>query len=193
MKKQKKAFTMIELLVVITIIAIVSIFTYTPYIYYKNKASLNVSTKTLAQSLYLARSMAINWVSTWTWTENKNMDIWLFLEAWKNKNKIILYWYTWSLNTSNIENWKELKKIFLENNVWINWIRKKEEWTFSSWALFYFSAIRWVPSIYLEDNSWNLKTASGSEFVVNISYKWTSLDTLKKDVSYNKETFVIDY
>ena len=39
MKKiQKKAFTMIELLVVITIIAIVSIFTYTPYIYYKNNS-----------------------------------------------------------------------------------------------------------------------------------------------------------
>jgi prepilin-type N-terminal cleavage/methylation domain-containing protein len=58
--KNKKAFTMMELLVVITIIALVSVFTYTPYIYYKNKALVNFSTKTLAQSIYTARSLAIN-------------------------------------------------------------------------------------------------------------------------------------
>ena len=67
MKKinNKNAFSLIELMVVMTIMSIVSIFTYAPYMLYKNKAGVNVVTKEIAQDLYLARSMAINWTTIW--------------------------------------------------------------------------------------------------------------------------------
>ncbi len=191
MKKQKKAFSLIELIVVITIIAMVSIFTYTPYILYKNKAWVNVVTKQIAQDLYLARNMAINWISTWTGTTNKNLSVWLYLEAWKNK-KIIFYWYSWSLDINNITNWEILKENIIENNIQINWIKA---WAnYSSWALFFFSAITWEPKIYLWDDETSLsKNTANSEFTINVWYKGVDNWILSKEISYNKKTFVRDY
>jgi Tfp pilus assembly protein FimT len=176
-----------EIMVVIVIMAIVSIFTYTPYMLYKNKAWVNVVVKEIAQDLYLARSMAINWTTTWTGTTNKNLSIWLYLEAWKNK-KIKFYWYSWSLDTSDItKNSILLKENLIENNIQINNISS------ASWALFFFSAITWKPEIYLK-NSWSFWTASTNTwFTINVSYKWTTAGILSKEITYNKSTFVIDY
>lgn len=187
MKNKKNAFSLMELIVVITIMAIVSIFTYTPYMLYKNKAWVNVVAKEIAQDLYLARSMAINWTSAWTWSQNKNLSIWLYLEAWENK-KIIFYWYSWSLHISDIsKNSILLKENRIENNIQINNISS------NSWALFFFSAIKWEPKIYLKNSSWNFLAASTNTwFTIDISYKWTSASILSKKITYNKSTFVID-
>lgn len=185
-KKNKSAFTLIELLVVMTIIWLVTMFTYWPYLFYKKKASLRVAVKEISQDLYLARSMAINWISSWTWVNSKNYSVWLFLDSWENKN-IIFYWYTWSnFNISSFTNWEILKKIPMENNIEIKDISSK------SWALFYFSAIKWEPKVFLWDSS-NLTESWWVEYKINISYKWTNSDILLKKIKYNTKTFVIDY
>jgi type II secretory pathway pseudopilin PulG len=182
-----------EIMVVIVIMAIVSIFTYTPYMLYKNKAWVNVAVKEIAQDLYLARSMAINWTSSWTGTTNKNLSIWLYLEAWEWK-KIKFLWFSWAtdFDISNFSHWKLLKTNTIENNIQINSI--EAWWTSYSWALFFFNSITWKPEIYLKDSLGNFWTASTNTwFTINVSYKWTSAGILSKEINYNKSTFVIDY
>ncbi|MFC1798000.1 prepilin-type N-terminal cleavage/methylation domain-containing protein [Patescibacteria group bacterium] len=56
----KKAFTMIELMITITIIGILTMVTYAPYNYYQNKGKLKITAREVSQLLYEARNMAIN-------------------------------------------------------------------------------------------------------------------------------------
>ncbi len=185
----KKAFSLMEIMVVITIMAIVSIFTYAPYMLYKNKAWVNVVVKEIAQDLYLARSMAINWISAWTGTTNKNLSVWLYLEAWKWKKIKFLWYKKWATKNEISGSWIiEIKTNIIENSIQINSINS------SSWALFFFNAITWNPEIYLgKDESHLVKDTTNSDFTINVSYKGTSQDILSKEIEYNKNTFVIDY
>jgi len=48
----KKAFTLIELMIAITIVVILTMATYAPYNYYQNKAKLKVTTREISQILY---------------------------------------------------------------------------------------------------------------------------------------------
>jgi prepilin-type N-terminal cleavage/methylation domain-containing protein len=57
---QKKAFTLIELLIAITIFFILTLITYVPYNFYMNKVKVRNTIKEISQSLYEARNMAIN-------------------------------------------------------------------------------------------------------------------------------------
>jgi prepilin-type N-terminal cleavage/methylation domain-containing protein len=58
--KTKKGFTLIELVITITIITIVSMVSYAPYNYYKNKSKLKNSASKITQLLYDSRNMAVN-------------------------------------------------------------------------------------------------------------------------------------
>jgi type II secretory pathway pseudopilin PulG len=57
--KNKKAFTLIELMVVITIMIIMVMAVHTPYQVYKNKQKVRNSTKIITQALYESRAKAI--------------------------------------------------------------------------------------------------------------------------------------
>jgi prepilin-type N-terminal cleavage/methylation domain-containing protein len=56
----KKAFTLIEFMIAITIISILMVMTYAPYNYYSNKAKVRVTAKEISQSLYESRNLAIH-------------------------------------------------------------------------------------------------------------------------------------
>jgi prepilin-type N-terminal cleavage/methylation domain-containing protein len=62
--KSKKGFTLIELMVTITIAGILSLTVYAPYQYYSEKQKVKNSAKIVTQTLYEARSLAINGVNT---------------------------------------------------------------------------------------------------------------------------------
>ena len=56
----KKAFTLIELIISITIVVILTVTSYAPYSYYQNKAKLKITTREISQLLYDSRNMAMN-------------------------------------------------------------------------------------------------------------------------------------
>jgi prepilin-type N-terminal cleavage/methylation domain-containing protein len=58
--KNIKAFSLLELIVVITLIGIMLLATYAPYSYYQTKAKVRMTIRDVAQSIYEARNMAIN-------------------------------------------------------------------------------------------------------------------------------------
>jgi len=57
---EKKAFTLIELMVVITIMFILSMMIYAPYQHYQTKQKVRNSAKVVTQTLQQARNLAIN-------------------------------------------------------------------------------------------------------------------------------------
>jgi prepilin-type N-terminal cleavage/methylation domain-containing protein len=56
----KKAFTLIELIITITIVAILTMLSYAPYNYYQNKSKLKITTREISQLLYESRNIAVN-------------------------------------------------------------------------------------------------------------------------------------
>jgi prepilin-type N-terminal cleavage/methylation domain-containing protein len=58
--KNNKAFTLLELIVVITIFGIMLLATYIPYSYYQTKAKVKMAVKDISQNIYESRNMAIN-------------------------------------------------------------------------------------------------------------------------------------
>jgi len=64
MKKQTSAFTLIELIIVMTIIGIVSIATYFPYAHHQKKTLVAQALREIAQSLSEARNLALHGLDT---------------------------------------------------------------------------------------------------------------------------------
>jgi prepilin-type N-terminal cleavage/methylation domain-containing protein len=58
--EKNKAFTLIELMVAITIFFVMLGAAYAPYQYYMNKAKVRNTMKEISSSLYEARNMAVN-------------------------------------------------------------------------------------------------------------------------------------
>ena len=101
--RDKKAFTLIELIVSISILVIVMMFSYAPYNLYQNRAKVKLATREVAQSLYEAKNMAISWVK---WKNNsddskqefKNKSVWVFLTSEETKDsKINFYLFSISI------------------------------------------------------------------------------------------------
>lgn len=58
--KPNKAFTLIELLIAITIFFLISVMSYAPYNFYQKKVAIKNTGKQIAQTILRAKNMAVN-------------------------------------------------------------------------------------------------------------------------------------
>ena len=196
------AFTLIELLVSMTIIFIVIMTTYIPYNYYQNKAKLRQSTREIAQSLYEARNMAINWISKnmpVNWISNdSNLSIWIYFdssESSKNTIKFFSYPYEFDPNKTKILNNGNTLKTLQLQHIQINSVGWLEDWAFktSSWWLFFFKSITWSGSYYYWEWS-NKKEIISDDGIIKIkfSYKNSTSPDLQREICYYTKTYISD-
>lgn len=193
MLNNNKAFTMIELMIAITIVAFLMIATYAPYSYYQNKAKVKIATREISQVLYEAKNMAINWAVYSTW----NISIWVYFDNTHN-NKIKIFSYTHNILESDIDRNTSLpdiniiKEVKIQNSVEIDNI--DVDWILKDNFLFFFDSISWELKYY----SWNMWvkeeiTPVSDNVDINISYKWSSSSNLQRTLSYYTTTNIIDY
>jgi len=185
--KNKKAFTLLELMIVITIVWIVSIMVYAPYNYFQKKAELKIWAKTVAKTLSEARNNAIFWVSS----GSTNQSVWVYFE--KQKNNIKIYNYPYSFWTwSQIDLWDDYLK--QEIDIWKNIVFDKIE--DKKKVLFLFSAISGNLNIF-EFDSWNkidLVDQNWDNIIdINISYKQANTPALQKTIKYYTKTYISDF
>ncbi len=183
----KKWFTLIELMIVVTIVWIMMMMVYAPYNYYKKKAQVKIAAKNIEKVLYIARNNAIYWANSSSW----NLSVWVYFEKWKNELKVFNYpfnYWTWA----EITLWNNLLKE--EINIWKDIELWQIEW--QAKVLFLFSAINGKENIF-DLSSWSktILTDSWSDNIINIdfSYKWATLGPLSKTLKYYLKTHISDY
>ncbi len=184
----KKWFTLIELMISITILVILTMVSYAPYSYYQNKASLKITTREVSQLLYESRNMAINWAID----NNSNVSIWVYFDTNSISNNIVkVFSYPHDVNTLNILNnewWdvKLLKTLILKKWIAIDYLHGNPN------ILFFFNSITWELTYY----SWNGYTRNRIEddqISINFSFKWSTSPNLNRTINYFTNTNIIDY
>lgn len=184
----KRAFTLIELVISITIIVILTMVSYAPYNYYQNKAKLKVTTREVSQLLYESRNMAVNWVVWTLW----NMSIWVYFDtsvSWNNQIKVFSYPHDIiHLDITYLEWWdvKLIKTLVLKKWIQIDDIESMDNLLFVfdaiTWDLKYYNWIWWSRNIIVENN-----------ISINFSYKGSSSPNLNRTINYFTNTNIIDY
>jgi len=170
------AFTLIELIVVITIIGIISVSTYLPYAHHQKKVLLKQAAREVTQSLRDARSLAINWLDTWSW----NVNVALYLEA---DSRDILYYsypYNETLLLTDLASRDTYKTKLLPLWVSIDSIASH------SWVLFTFDSVTgswWYDPVI----SWV------GELDITLSYNQSTSPTLQKNIIYYTNSYISDY
>ena len=184
----KKAFTLIELIVVILIIAVLMLLSYAPYNYFQNKAKLKNTTREVSQLLYESRNMALNW-SIWSvW----NVTIGVYFDTSSlEKNKIKVFSYPFDideLNIINIEWWdiKLVKTLILQKWIQLDSIESKTNF------LFVFEAITGDTKYYSWDGWWR-SVVTEDDIDIDVSFKWSTSSNLQKTITYFTNTNIIDY
>lgn len=168
-----KAFTLIELIVVITIMIILTSMAYIPFSHYKLKQEVRNSAKIVSQTLIQARNSAIYWLSNSGW----NLDIWVLFKNWKWT--IWLYWFPIKDNIwdyLNPDNKYFLKNIALEKNITIS----------SSWGLILYKAITW---------SWILKwnfNRDWDKVILKVGLKNSNSWIMSNKIIYYPKTYISD-
>lgn len=181
MKKiSHKAFTLIELMVVITIMLIMTLAAYAPYQLYQTKQKVRNSVKIVTQSLYEARNMAINWTSSWSY----NVDIWVLFEH--DASEVVYYQREYS--DDNSKNYNELKRVQLAQWVEITKVNWWASWFFwfdsVSWSWTYFENVP-LPAVV---NT----TISSDKINIQMWFKWAETWLLTWEVDYYTKTYVAD-
>lgn len=186
--KSKKAFTLIELVIAISIIVILSVLSYAPYNYYSNKAKLKIVSKEVSQLLYEARNRAVNG-SVWS---SWNVSIWVYFDTsvnWNYKAKLLSFPHdidNWDISYFESWNIKLIKTLEFKNWIYLSDIEGRDN------ILFFFDSITWDLKYYTW-NLWVKNTISDDKLDLNFSYKHSSSPNLNKTITYISSTNIIDY
>lgn len=171
-------FTLIELLIVITIMLIISLTVFAPYAHYMNKAKIKYTNKELSQVIYEAKNMAKNWSVSYSW----NVSVGIYFE----KDAYSLYSYKHDIANINItpENGQLIRKYMLQPWVQIDNFAWENKW------IIFFRSITWSGMI-LAGNSYSV--VWNNELLIDFSYKWSQNDSLKNSLQYFQDTQIVDY
>lgn len=174
--QSKKAFTMIEIMIVITIIAILSVGFYIPYNFYSNISRVKVSKEILTQTLNEGKS-SVAWVVTSPYMDAKNQNIAIFIKKWNNFIDMIWfdYDYSWSLSRHY---WHYIKNIDLESNVEISKIKTLNSSTEFDETILYYKAPNWELTIY----SWPSSIYWTWWLEITLGYKWLTSWVLSRNI-----------
>ncbi len=186
--KNNKAFTLLELIVVITIFGIMLLATYIPYSYYQTKAKVKMAVKDISQNIYESRNMAINWYNE----GSGSLSIGLFFDVITNPQTITFFSYPFSYTGTQIipkegGGIKIIKKEELPDGVELESI-----WWYKKWLLF-FSAISWAWFYYYWDASGVRKEFPEGYIDINISYRKATWKNLRGIIKYYTPTNIVDY
>ena len=202
--RDKKAFTLIELIVSISILVIIMMFSYAPYNLYQNRAKVKLATREVAQSLYEAKNMAISWVK---WKNNsddskqefKNKSVWVFLTSEETKDsKINFYYYDYNISDSEIVFPSKEPDAERQIQDWVTmtWFSAWER-DYSSLLLFY-ESVTWKVKVYWFDASWSkidiTENGKNDDTVkIKFTYKKATTSFLQKEIKYYLKTNIVDY
>ena len=185
MKIKNKWFTLIELIIVISIIWTMMVMVYAPYNIFQKKAEVKIASKSIAKTISESRNMAIHWASSSSW----NLSIWVYFDS-SNKNIIKIFnypysYWTWSqivVNDSSLL----INEIDIWQNLQIDKIENKTK------VLFLFEAISWKWYYFDFEGTRQNLVITNNKINIEFSYKGAT-NNLKKNLEYYINTHISDY
>ncbi|MDD2907955.1 MAG: type II secretion system protein [Candidatus Gracilibacteria bacterium] len=185
---EKKAFTLFELMVAMTIAGIMMMMVLLPYAHYQNKAKLKLASREISQSFYDAKNMAISGVKD----IDGNTSIGMYMTTQEPDNdKIVFFSYPFdidesAINNTAIGNIKIIKTKVLQEGIKLNYLGGKNN------LLFFYNSINGKSKVYTFDT--NPKTeVNDDEISIIFSFKNATSSSLRKELIYFKDTNIIDY
>lgn len=183
MKINKDWFTLIEMIIAITIFFIFVVWTYVNYAYYQNIAQVKLTLKDISQNLAIARNMSINWIQS----GGINQSVWVYFEKNGKNMKYFLYNYTGAILSIS---WNSYKEVEFKPNITITnikaWIQNLDN------VLILFDSITWKTSFYNYFTDSFIENDSNI-LEIDISFKNATNFPLKRTLKYFKNTSITDY
>lgn len=164
-------FSLIELIVVMTIIAIISMWIYLPYSHHQKITLVKQWANEISSSIHQARNMAIHGMSSWTWNLHVGLEF--------QKDHLVYNWYLLS-NTWSVSNILQTKK--LPRGVWVDDDHIGQE--------FLFEAINW--ELMKRDSDWDIINLSNEE-TVSFSYMWSEASSLRSEILYHTRSHISEF
>lgn len=191
MKTNYKAFTLIELLIVITIIALLMMVVFVPYSHSQKKAKLRLAWREIAQVFYDAKNMAVSWIKEQIDEETDlNSAVGLYMSTYDSENtKVSFYTFPFDIEKEyiNISNEYLYKEYMLQEWIRINYL----SW-FKS-LLFFFDSIEWNVEILSFENNNLTWYVDNIKIEIMLSYLNSDSASLQKWLTYFRNTNLIDY
>ena len=179
MKNKKSAFTLIELMIVIVIIAIMSMIVAAPYQFYQKKQKVKNAIASVAQTLYETRALAINGNLSGT----SNSSFWLFFEQWKTA--ITVYKYPLWVIADYTKAIYIYKKIQLDPWVELTSVNSKSQ------GLFIYDAITWEATYFSPPTSIPITSTNiWNKISLWVKLTWSTSPILEKKLDYYTKTHI---
>ncbi len=187
MIKTRKAFSLIEIIVVMSIISFLALITYVPFSYYSNIASTKNWVSKLNQAVNEAKFLAYGGYVNKNWNSS---NIWLYLEKWKSDFAIIAYPY--NLKYSELKAPDKIKELNDKNKNFKEWEIAREDsfdknlsitdfsWISSDSLMLFFKTINWQMVVLKKNNSDEFEELSSSWVEITIWFKWQKTGNLAK-------------
>ncbi len=179
-----RAFTLIELMVALTLLFVILWLTYVPYAYQWKKLAVKQAGKELSQSLYEARNLAVSGTAS-----GSNLSVWLYINTdASTRHQLSFYGYPYESIIIDPTLWILLETRPLPVGVEIRAIQWQDN------ALFLFEAISGSGSyIYLDSVG---TPERFSEDILSIAYAFSDADEsspLYTTLKYFTQTNIVDY
>lgn len=163
-------FTLIELMVVVTIIAIISMWIYLPYSHHQQRTLVKQWWNEISASISQARNMSIHGISSWTW----NLHIGLVFD----QDKLLYNSYELT-NTWSVSDIIQTKK--LPRGIWID-----EDFIGNE---FFFEAITWKLT---KRNNW-VKVDLEHEENIQFSFMGSEAESLRGNIIYHTRSHISEF
>lgn len=183
---QNSAFTLIEMIIAITIVVLMSIMAFAPYSYYLNKSKVKHTQKEVSQLIYEAKNMALNGI---VWVD-KNISVWVYFDINDNSRVELLsfpydlsFWNLTQTKISDAQSIEPIATLTLQPG-----IQFEEMWWESKWIIYFqaISASWWV-------KTWESFTSYTWDTQLVFSYKWANNGPLRQSIQYIQDTQIVDY
>lgn len=198
----RKWFTLIELMIVISIMWILLLFSYAPYTLYQNKAKLRLATREVSQTFSEGRNLAVSWFKPSGKTKNHSVILEFSSLDWEN-SKINYYFsenpliYDKVNDKSNLKDAineaKDEKKI--KSKVIQDWIKFRkfeieESLNIEEKIFVSFDAALWVVNIF--DKDWGIINTPSLK--IHMSFKNADENwILYRTITYIPKTNIVNY
>lgn len=173
-KKNKKAFTLIEIMIVIVIVSLISFAVYLPYVHHQKKIFLDNAVRELSQALTATRNQALHGYAGWEW------NLHTYIELIPGENS--LQTYTLPSTKKSLDNiWEKQadRKIQLPTGITLHSIDN----TLES-KILAFEAI--TGKLHSEEPMWDI-------LEIRLSYKGSTHESLQNSLRYYTNTYISDY